>query len=109
MTLFDLRGRVAAVTGGNAGIGFGIAQGLAGAGAAIVIAGRRSDRNHDAVSALVAHNAKAAAFELDVRNESSCRSMIERTVEQFGRVDILINNAGMAIRKQPQDYSAAEW
>jgi len=109
MNLFDLSGRVAVITGGNAGIGFGIAQGLAAAGAAIVIAGRRTNKNREAVSALVAHDAKAAAFELDVGNEASCRSMIERTVAQFGRIDILVNNAGIAIRKQPQDYSAAEW
>ena len=109
MNPFDLTGRVAAVTGGNAGIGFGIAQGLAAAGAAVVIAGRRADKNREAVSALAAGGAKAAACELDVGEEASCRAMIDRTVEQFGRIDILVNNAGIAIRKQPQDYTAAEW
>jgi 2-dehydro-3-deoxy-D-gluconate 5-dehydrogenase len=107
--LFDLKGRVAVVTGGNAGIGFGIAKGLAQAGAAIVVAGRRTDKNSDAVTAIAALNVKTMAIEVDVRKEESCRSMIEATVERFGRIDILVNNAGIAIRKQPQTYTLAEW
>jgi 2-dehydro-3-deoxy-D-gluconate 5-dehydrogenase len=109
MTLFDLNGRVALVTGGNAGIGLGIAMGLAQAGAAIVVAGRRAEKNSAAVRAIAAFNVEAADVEVDVRDEMSCRAMIERTVERFGRIDILVNNAGITIRKQPGDYTLAEW
>jgi 2-deoxy-D-gluconate 3-dehydrogenase len=109
MNLFDLNGRVAVITGGNAGIGFGIAKGLAAAGAAIVVAGRRADKNLEAARALEAFNVKTAALEVDVCKEESCRSMVESTVERFGRIDILVNNAGIAIRKQPETYTLAEW
>ena len=107
--LFDLNGRVAVVTGGNAGIGFGIAQGLAEAGAAIVVAGRRPDKNAEAVKKLAALGARAVAIEADVEDEASCRAMVAEAAERLGRLDILVNNAGIAIRKQPQDYTASEW
>jgi 2-deoxy-D-gluconate 3-dehydrogenase len=107
--LFDLSGKVAVVTGGNAGIGFGIAAALAQAGASIVIAGRRAAHNAEAVKAIETLNARAVAIETDVRNEESCRALIARTVERLGRIDILVNNAGIAIRKQPETYSLAEW
>ena len=109
MKLFDLHGRVAVVTGGNAGIGFGIATGLAQAGAAIVIAGRRTEKNRDACRSIEEFNVQAAAIDVDVCDEGSCRSMIQSSVERFGRIDILINNAGTAIRKQPEDYTLAQW
>jgi 2-deoxy-D-gluconate 3-dehydrogenase len=109
MKLFDLKGRVAVITGGNAGIGLGIAKGLAAAGAAIVIAARRAEKNLEAARAIEAFNVKTAALEVDVCKEESCRSMIESTVERFGRIDILVNNAGIAIRKQPEAYTLAEW
>ena len=70
MKLFDLNGRVAVITGGNAGIGLGIARGLAAAGAAIVIAGRRAEKNIEAARAIEAYKVNAAAFELDVSKES---------------------------------------
>jgi 2-dehydro-3-deoxy-D-gluconate 5-dehydrogenase len=107
--LFDLSGRVAVITGGNAGIGFGMAQGLAAAGATIVIAGRRNDKNREAVRAIEALNVKTAAVEVDVCKEASCRAMVEATVQRFGRLDILVNNAGINIRRQPEALTAAEW
>ena len=109
MKLFDLGGRVAIVTGGNQGIGFGIARGLAAAGAAIVVAGRRPDRNAAAAAELTALGATAAAVEVDVEDEASCRALIARSVERLGRLDILVNNAGTAYRRQPQDYTLADW
>jgi 2-deoxy-D-gluconate 3-dehydrogenase len=109
MKLFDLSGRVAVVTGGNSGIGLAMAQGLATAGASIVIAGRRADRNADAAKSLAALGARAAAIEIDVEDEAACRALGDQAVERFGRMDILINNAGINIRKQPQDYAASEW
>ncbi|MDQ3011353.1 MAG: glucose 1-dehydrogenase [Acidobacteriota bacterium] len=109
MNLFDLSGRVAIVTGGNGGIGLGMARGLAHAGAAVVIAGRNPSKNTSAIAELEGLGAKAVAVEVDVTAEASCRAMVAAAVEQFGRLDILINNAGISIRKQPQEYTLAEW
>jgi 2-deoxy-D-gluconate 3-dehydrogenase len=109
LQLFDLSGRVAVITGGNAGIGFGIAQGLSGAGATVVVAGRRADMNLEACKKLQAEGAKAVAVEVDVLEETSCRALVAQTVDRLGRMDILVNNAGVAIRKLPQDYTLAEW
>jgi 2-dehydro-3-deoxy-D-gluconate 5-dehydrogenase len=107
--LFDLAGRVAVVTGGNGGIGFGIASGLARAGAAVVVAGRRTEKNAEAVQALERLDAKGMAFAGDLKEESVCRALMQTAVSEFGRLDILVNNAGIAIRKQPEAYSLAEW
>src|SRR5450759_1527205 len=106
---FDLGGRVAIVTGGNGGIGLGMATGLAQAGAALVIAGRNAGKNAAAVKALEALGAKAAAVEADVTGQAACRALIEAALDQYGRLDILVNNAGINIRKQPQDYTLEEW
>lgn len=109
MNLFDLSGKVAVVTGGNDGLGFGIAQGMALAGAGIVVAGRRTERNVAAAQALAALGVNTTGVEVDVCKESSCRSLLETTLKRFGRIDILINNAGIAIRKQPESYTLGEW
>src|SRR5215216_2028211 len=107
--LFDLRGRVAIVTGGNGGIGLGMARGLASAGATVVIAGRDRAKSERAVSELEALGAEALAVEVDVRHEASVEDLMRVSAERLGRVDILINNAGTNIRKQPQDLSLDEW
>jgi 2-deoxy-D-gluconate 3-dehydrogenase len=108
-SLFDLRGRAAIVTGGNGGIGLGMARGLAEAGCAVAIAGRNADKNRAAVATLEGLGAKAAGLEVDVTDEIACRQLVQATVERFGRVDILVNNAGMNRRKQPEAYSLEEW
>jgi 2-deoxy-D-gluconate 3-dehydrogenase len=107
--LFDLGGRVAIVTGGNGGIGLGMARGLAQAGATVVVAARDATKSQAAVKELHALGAKAAAVKVDVTDETSCRDLVGKTVDDFGRLDILVNNAGTNIRKQPQEYSLAEW
>lgn len=107
--MFDLTGRVAIITGGNGGIGLGMAEGLASAGATIVIAARNATKNVQAVKRLQALGTQAVAVELDVTDEAACKALIQSSVDQFGRVDILINNAGMNIRKPPQQYSLDEW
>ncbi|PWB63162.1 MAG: 2-deoxy-D-gluconate 3-dehydrogenase [Bradyrhizobiaceae bacterium] len=109
MKLFDLNGRVAVVTGGNGGIGLGMAKGFAQAGSAVVVAGRQKDKNAAAVKEIAALGAKAIAVEVDVTREDSVKAMVAQTVAQLGRLDILVNNAGIAIRKPPQDYTLAEW
>jgi 2-deoxy-D-gluconate 3-dehydrogenase len=109
MDLFDLAGRVAVVTGGNGGIGLGIARGLADAGAAIVIAGRNKAKSDAAAHGLRERGARVATIEADVTQEEACRAAIRAAVDAFGRLDILVNNAGTNIRKRPEEYSLAEW
>ncbi|MDP2332518.1 MAG: glucose 1-dehydrogenase [Reyranella sp.] len=109
MKLFDLSGRVAVVTGGNGGIGLGMAKGMAAAGATIVVAGRDAAKNAAAVKEIQNLGATTSAIAVDVLKEDSCRALIADTVKRHGRLDILVNNAGMSIRKQPQDFMAAEW
>jgi 2-deoxy-D-gluconate 3-dehydrogenase len=109
MDLFDLKGKAALVTGGNGGIGLGMAKGLAQAGAAIVIAGRDADKNAAALAALKALGGKALSVQADLREETSCRAMVEEAVQKLGRLDILVNNAGMNIRKLPQELSLEDW
>ena len=106
MRMFDLSGRVAIVTGGNGGIGLGMAKGLAAAGVVVVVAARNPDKAEAAVAEL---GGKSTFIALDVADETSCRAMITQVGEQFGRLDILVNNAGTSIRKPPQVYTAAEW
>lgn len=107
--LFDLSGKVAIVTGGNGGIGLGMAQGLAAAGATVVIAGRNHHKNSEAVAAVKSQGGQAHAVAVDVMQQASCEQMVQSTLQAHGRVDILVNNAGMNIRKQPQSYALAEW
>jgi 2-deoxy-D-gluconate 3-dehydrogenase len=109
MKLFDLSGRVAVITGGNGGIGLGMAKGMAAAGAAIVVAGRDAAKNSAAVRELQDAGGQASAIPVDVLQEASCRALIDQTVKAHGRLDILVNNAGMSIRKQPEQYTLAEW
>lgn len=90
-----LAGEVALVTGGNAGIGLGMARGLARAGAAVCVWGRRADRNAEAVRSLLDLGADAAAFECDVSNEDQVESSFAAVVERFGRVDSCFANAGV--------------
>jgi len=106
MSMFDLTGRVAVVTGGNGGIGLGMAKGLAAAGAAVVLAARNAEKAEAAVAEL---GGRSAFISLDVADEASCREMIARVAERSGRLDVLVNNAGTSIRKPPQNYTAAEW
>ena len=109
MQLFDLTGRVAIVTGGNGGIGLGMARGLATAGAAIVVAARDERKSAEAVRELEGLGAEAMAVRVDVTEEASCRAMVQATLDRFGRLDVLVNNAGTNIRKQPQEYTLEEW
>jgi 2-deoxy-D-gluconate 3-dehydrogenase len=109
MGQFDLTGRVAIVTGGNQGIGFGIARGLAGAGATVVVSGRRAGANAEAVRQIEAAGGRAIAIDADMQDEASCRALCAKTAERLGRLDILVNNAGVANRKQPQDHTSDEW
>jgi 2-deoxy-D-gluconate 3-dehydrogenase len=109
MNLFDLSGKVALVTGGNGGIGLGMARGLVQAGAAIAIAARNRTKADAALAELRGLGARAAFIELDVLDEASCRGAIGKAVAEFGRLDILVNNSGTTVRKPPEKLTAAEW
>jgi 2-deoxy-D-gluconate 3-dehydrogenase len=106
MDLFDLKGKAALVTGGNGGIGLGMAKGLAQAGATIAIAGRDKAKNAAALKELGGKNVAVAA---DLRDEKACRAMVEEAAKRLGRLDILVNNAGTNIRKRPEEYTLEEW
>src|SRR5713101_746499 len=84
---FDLSGKIAVVTGGNGGIGLGMARGLAGAGAAVIIAARNAQKSRAAVDELTARGASALAIETDVTDEKSIAAMVETTIARCGRLD----------------------
>ena len=109
MDLFDLTERVAIVTGGNGGIGLGMAHGLAAAGATVVLAGRDEAKAKVALAALAAHGGLTAFLKADLLQEAACRKLVDDTVARFGRLDILVNNAGTSVRKQPETYTLEEW
>lgn len=106
---FDLSGKVAIVTGGNGGIGLGMARGLAEAGAAIAVVGRNEAKSQAAVAELERGGAKAISLVADVTDKTAVADMAERVKREFGRIDILVNNAGINIRKPPHALDIAEW
>jgi len=107
--VFDLHGKVAIVTGGNGGIGLGIARGLAVAGADVAVAGRNDDKTSAAVAELQALGVRALGLRTNVVDEAQVQKMVSDTVSGLGGVDILVANAGMNARKSPEAYSLAEW
>jgi 2-deoxy-D-gluconate 3-dehydrogenase len=109
MNLFDISGKVAIVTGGNGGIGLGMARGLASGGAAILLVGRNEAKGRAAVAELAGRGVRAAFASADLTDQTACGKTVERAVNDFGRLDILVNNAGTNIRKRPEQYTLEEW
>jgi 2-dehydro-3-deoxy-D-gluconate 5-dehydrogenase len=107
--VFDLKGRVAIVTGGNGGIGLGMARGLAAAGARVVVAGRDQKKSKAAVEDLTGRGAEAFAVAVDVTDEAAVGRMVGATLERWGRLDVLVNNAGINIRKPVHELALDEW
>ncbi len=107
--LFDLSGKVAVVTGGNGGIGLGMARGFAACGATVVIVGRNADKSATAVKAIESDGGKALALEADVTDTAAIVALAERVRRECGDADILVNNAGINIRKPPDALSLDEW
>ena len=98
------------MTGGNGGIGLGMAQGLAKAGASIVILGRNKEKTESAARALSDDcGAKTLVVTADVSRADDVERAAAETLAHFGRIDILFNNAGINIRKQPQDLPLEDW
>lgn len=104
--MFSLSGRVALVTGGNSGIGLGIATAFAVSGARVAIGGRDRDKNEIARGQL---GDDSRSYVLDVRDESSVVTTVTEIVEQFGRIDILVNNAGNYSESKLVDKTLQEW
>jgi 2-deoxy-D-gluconate 3-dehydrogenase len=107
--VFDLKGRVAVVTGGNGGIGLGMARGLAGAGARIAVAARNPDKSRAAVAELEGLGVEALFVPTDVASEASVAALTKAVVDRWGRLDILVNNAGTNIRKPAHELALDEW
>ena len=105
-----LRGKVAVVTGGNAGIGEAIARAFAREGASVVITGRRQGELDRVVTAIANEGGRAFAVVGSVTDESHVQETVRRTVQQFGRLDILVNNAGIGdFGKRLHEVEDATW
>lgn len=107
--MFDLKGKVAIVTGGNGGIGLGMARGLASAGARVVVAARNPEKSRAAVAELERLGAEAVAIQVDVTDEAAVNAMVRTTRDRWGRIDVLVNNAGINIRKPAHELNLEEW
>ncbi len=107
--VFDLSGKVAIVTGGNGGIGLGMARGLADAGAAIAVVARNETKSNEAVAELRQRGVKAISVIADVTDKAAVAAMVDRVGREFGRIDILVNNAGINIRKPAHVIDIEEW
>ena len=109
MELFDLSGRIVIVTGGNQGIGFGIARGLASAGSTVIIANRRATEGQKAAESLKKEGFNAIAIPTDVSKKSSVAALVSKVLNDFGKIDILVNNAAVIIRKPLEEFAEEEW
>ncbi len=108
--IFDLKNKVAIITGGATGIGFGIAEAYARAGAHIVICSRRLKRCQAAAGKLAAYGVQTLALRCDISKPDSVQTMVDDVVKKFGRIDILVNNAGITgAAKSFKDIEFSEW
>jgi len=107
--MFDLSGKVAMVTGGNGGIGRGIALGLASAGAKVAIVGRNEQRNRDTLAELRALGNPAMALKLDVARRADLKPALASIERELGTIDILVNNAAFAVLKSLLEHSEEDW
>jgi NAD(P)-dependent dehydrogenase (short-subunit alcohol dehydrogenase family) len=104
-----LQGKVALITGGTSGIGSATAIRFAKEGAAVAITGRNSERGEKVVQDIEANGGNALFIRSDVCLSDDCRQAVDQTLEHFGRIDILFNNAGVFHPKSIPDCSEEEW
>jgi gluconate 5-dehydrogenase len=107
--LFRLDGKVAIVTGGSRGLGFWMAEGLAEAGADIVICARKLAPCEEAAKAIRGIGVRCAAFSCDVTDPAQVKEVVEKTLSGFGHIDVLINNAGFIWEEPPEKVSLETW
>jgi NAD(P)-dependent dehydrogenase (short-subunit alcohol dehydrogenase family) len=107
--LFDLTGRVAVVTGGSIGLGRQMAEGLAEMGANLVLCARRKERCERAAKELLTLGVRTLALGCDVKDPSSVQELVDATISQFGRIDILINNAGTSWGAPIEEMRLEDW
>jgi 2-deoxy-D-gluconate 3-dehydrogenase len=107
--MFDLTDRIALVTGGNGGIGLGMARGLGEAGATVLVVGRNAEKSASALRELQDLGVRAEALPCDVTDEAAVQALFADVERRHGRLDILVNNAGSTVRKPPQDFTLDEW
>jgi clavulanate-9-aldehyde reductase len=105
----QLQGKVALVTGASSGIGEATALALADAGASVVIAARRADRLADLERRLSERGTKVLSLELDVTDEQACRAAVASTVDHFGGLDVLVNNAGVMLLGKIVGADTTDW
>lgn len=109
MSLFDLNGRVAVVTGGTTGLGHGIALGLAEAGADVVASSRRSEQVEKVAAEIQSRGRRTIRVTSDVLDRASVQALHDAVVKEFGKVDILVNAAGVTHKSPTLEESEAEW
>ncbi len=109
MDLFDLRGKVALVTGASRGLGRAMAKGLARAGADLVLCARNQADLATVAQEIMAMGRRAVSVYLDVLDAKSVEKMLERSLQEMGSIDILVNNAGINIRKSVVELAEEEW
>ena len=107
--MFDLSGRIALVTGGNGGIGLGMARGLGRSGATVIIAGRNEEKSSSALRELQSAGIRAESLPTDVTDEAAVQRLFAQVRDRHGRLDVLVNNAGGTVRKPPQDFTLDDW
>ena len=108
-SLFDLTGRVALVTGAYRGLGFGIARGLAQAGATVILNGRKPDELAKAAKALTDAGLKADVAVFDITDRAAIKAAVDAVIAKHGAIDILVNNAGIQRRGPLVDFPQKEW
>ena len=109
MSLFDLTGRVAIVTGGTRGIGRAISEGFAAVGASVVVASRKADACADTEKAIIASGGKAVGVPTHMGDMDAVAMLVDRAVDHFGSIDIVVNNAANGLTMPIEDLTDAAW